>query len=343
MSNYKKYDKIRALPKLNKSQSPKSNFLKTNSRKNSEENASEYNKYPDKLDLDFPIDERSYIPYESIECYIKKINIRRVYNLGKIVGQGYFGIVRQASLITDPERKFAVKSINKVMSNKRSRLIENEVQNLMAVSHPNIVKLFEVYSDQNYIHLVFEHLDGLDLIQFMKNQPSDLNQDSILQIMFQMLMAVNYLHKQGICHRDLKPDNFMFETAYQNSNSQETTVLKLLDFGFTKKFHSFEIPILHGLVGTPLYMAPEVQSRMYNLKCDVWSLGIIFHQLLFGFSPYGSIQNEQNMLDIIKNREQFDFINHEFYQDKLSYEIRFLLYYSTTLKVLLRKKVEKST
>lgn len=83
--------------------------------------------------------------------------------------------------------------------------------------------------------------------------------------------GLKYLHARGIIHRDLKPANILITG---------NLLLKIADFGFARKSNT--IDLYTSLVGTPLYMAPEVYKSNYSSKCDIWSAGVIFYEMLTG-------------------------------------------------------------
>ena len=98
-----------------------------------------------------------------------------------------------------------------------------------------------------------------------------------------ILLAVNNLHLNNICHRDLKPDNFMFE------DTTATAELKLIDFGLAHKFFSKSGHAdMSSFVGTPDYVAPEVLQGRYGHKCDMWSVGVIMYVMLSGQLPFSA-------------------------------------------------------
>jgi len=111
----------------------------------------------------------------------------------------------------------------------------------------------------------------------------------------QMVEAVGYCHKMNVTHRDLKLENFVFETKEKHSQ------LKLIDFGLSKRY-SKGIKRMKTLVGTSYYMAPEVLNEYtsYNNKCDVWSLGVILYMMLTGTPPFGG-EDEHMILENVKN------------------------------------------
>lgn len=112
--------------------------------------------------------------------------------------------------------------------------------------------------------------------------------------MRQILEAVNALHELNICHRDLKLENFLFETEGDDS------LLKLIDFGYSRRFEMGQEVKLRALVGSPIYVAPEVIKGSYGLKCDVWSIGIVLHLLLCGIPPFNDNDNEELLHKILK-------------------------------------------
>lgn len=90
-----------------------------------------------------------------------------------------------------------------------------------------------------------------------------------------LLKAVNHCHSLNIAHRDIKPENVLINDSGN---------LKLIDFGLSKQVKSKK---MNTIVGTPYYIAPEVLKGKYNLKCDIWSLGVIMYILLSGYLPFG--------------------------------------------------------
>lgn len=130
-----------------------------------------------------------------------------------------------------------------------------------------IVDTKEVYEDNKKVVLVMEYLPGSDLTNRVKSQI--LSEQQIFHIFQQILNAVNFLHIQGICHRDIKLDNIMFK---------DKDNLKLLDFSLAENFKKNR---LHGPCGTPGFMAPETfVQEVYDEKVDVFSLGILLLAML---------------------------------------------------------------
>lgn len=138
-------------------------------------------------------------------------------------------------------------------------MLKRELETLILLDHPNILKLFEIYEDSKYIHLVMELCTGGDLLDYLIRR-SYLIESEVIQIMFKMLSAVNYLHSLQICHRDIKPENFLF------SNTGDNSEVKLVDFGMSVKFGDEG---MNTILGTPYYIAPEILIGRYGKECDV--------------------------------------------------------------------------
>jgi len=160
----------------------------------------------------------------------------------------------------------------------------SEVSILKTLDHPHILKVFEVFVESTAVSIVSELCTGGELfekITKMKRFSEQLGSTYMQQI----LSAVAYCHERGIVHRDLKPENLLLE------NPSPKALLKVIDFGTSSKFDPGIH--LHKVLGTPYYIAPEVLSREYDEKCDVWSLGVVLYILLSGSPPFtGSSDRE---------------------------------------------------
>jgi calcium-dependent protein kinase len=154
--------------------------------------------------------------------------------------------------------------------------MKRELEVLQKVDHPNILKLFESFEDEKYLHLVTELCTGGDLQERIIDEGS-LSEFEASNVMRKIMGAVNYMHSNRISHRDLKPENFLYESKTSNE-------VKVIDFGMA----SFFIPTFHmkSLAGTPGYWAPEVLKGSYSPACDVWSLGVILYFILSSKHPF---------------------------------------------------------
>ena len=184
----------------------------------------------------------------------------------------------------------------------------NEVRIGIKIHHQNILCIKEVYEDIKTISFVMEYYDGGDLFDFItKSLSGKLNNINTIDILIQILSALNYLHnEENICHRDLKPENFLISISEQNR-----PIVKLIDFGFAQYISKGQK--MSGKIGSIMYMAPEIlKSQPYDEKIDIWSAGVIFFNMITGCEPFshGNLKNmEYNILnkpinfELIKNND----------------------------------------
>ena len=156
--------------------------------------------------------------------------------------------------------------------------VYKEVNLLIKMDHPNIVKIFEFYNGEKEYYLIMEYCEGGEL--FDKIVKSNLTEIQCAYIMYQIFSAVNYCHKMKIIHRDLKPENILIK-----KDEDGFYRVKVCDFGTSKAFKIGDTE--KQLVGSAYYIAPEVIQKKYNLKCDLWSCGVIMFVLLTKKPPFG--------------------------------------------------------
>ena len=235
----------------------------------------------------------------SFESSISTPNITDVYVLKKVIGKGSFGTVRRGNRLDNPAIQIAVKSIPKSLISFDLLNFKNEFSILSLIDHPNIVRLYDSFEDPYFFHIVTEFCLGGELFDRILSK-GRLTEKSASLYMQKMLRAVSHLHENGISHRDIKPQNFVF---YDETEEAE---LKLIDFGLSKK-HNPKVR-MNSFVGTPLYIAPEVLKGSYSEKCDIWGLGVILSLMLTGTFPFeGSSTNDiyRNLLKNELNTESY--------------------------------------
>mmetsp|Transcript_47483 Transcript_47483/g.113962 ORF Transcript_47483/g.113962 Transcript_47483/m.113962 type:complete len:546 (-) Transcript_47483:199-1836(-) len=205
----------------------------------------------------------------------------------KVLGSGYNGVVRMATSrgrTASSSQKFAVKEFKLAMvANDKRAQLESEVEIFLCMDHPHITRLYDVYESEENLHLVMECMEGGELFDRVMEQKRFSERDAADAI-WQMLLALNYIHSHGIVHRDLKLENFLYE-------SKESNHLKLIDFGFSKVWDP-NIK-MHMSCGTLSYVAPEVLSKSYTSQCDLWSLGVVAFILLVGYMPFSGSEEKQ--------------------------------------------------
>merc|ERR1719150_3221348 len=212
---------------------------------------------------------------------------------GETLGEGSYGQVETCkSVFTSIE--YAVKIIEKRPGsfNRTKVLKEIEIYHLCR-GQKNIIQLIEFFEETDYFYLVFEKINGGPLLNHIQKRVC-FTEAEASQIIKDLAEAIRHLHRQGIAHRDLKPDNVLC----MNANSPWP--VKLCDFDLCSSV-SIEVstPELLTPVGSLEYMAPEVveafmvddyddeeEEISYNKKCDMWSLGVIMYILLCGYAPF---------------------------------------------------------
>jgi calcium-dependent protein kinase len=215
----------------------------------------------------------------------------------QIIGRGGFGEVRLAiHLVTKEKRAVKIISVKKCPIKSQHKILK-EVNILKKLDHPNIVKLYEYFIEENFILIVMEYVQGGELFDRLA-QEHKLSEYTAAGIFKQILSAVNYLHMNNLVHRDLKPENIVLSGDR----------VKLIDFGTTTQLSASKH--LKSRLGTIYYIAPEVLNQDYNEKCDVWSCGVILYILLIGFPPFNGENDQEIYKEVLKAK--VDFRIHEF-------------------------------
>ena len=193
----------------------------------------------------------------------------------------------------------------------------NIMQILEGENHENrnTVKFYEYYYKENIeIAIVMELCDENLAKMKGKKENKKLTFDEIRYILHQLNNTFKIMIQKKIAHRDLKPQNILVK--YQNEKDKNNYIIKLCDYGIAKKLEMTK-GLLSKIVGTINFMAPEImfKNEKFDLKCDLWSLGIIIYYLYFGVYPYG--ETEYAFYHNIKNEEQedFDFSNNKDFDD----------------------------
>ena len=152
------------------------------------------------------------------------------------------------------------------------------------MNHPNIARIYETFEDERYYFIVMEYCEGGELLEYVSKK-NHLDEKSTATVMKQAMYALSYLHNNNICHRDIKPENFLL--ASKNGLLE----IKMIDFGLARKLKSKE-DTMNAITGSPYYIAPEIFSENYTMKCDIWALGVLMYVLLCGRYPFNGRSND---------------------------------------------------
>eukprot|EP00930_Biecheleria_cincta_P037425 TRINITY_DN25686_c0_g1_i1.p1 TRINITY_DN25686_c0_g1~~TRINITY_DN25686_c0_g1_i1.p1 ORF type:complete len:384 (+),score=101.75 TRINITY_DN25686_c0_g1_i1:147-1298(+) len=206
-------------------------------------------------------------------------SLEDIYYQQKVkLGEGGYGTVWRA--VDRKTNKFAaIKQLDKLnlyvwQGVKRADIL-NEIEILSTCQHENVIKLYHWFEDSRFISLGLEYCDGGDLEDKLKERGWKLREREAANWMRQICSAISALFTKSICHRDIKPGNFMLARG----------TVKLADFGLATFLGSSEL--LSEKCGTPAFMAPEQQllghvSFGYGFPVDVWAAGITLNMLLSG-------------------------------------------------------------
>ena len=204
--------------------------------------------------------------------------------LNKSIGRGAFSKI-YAGYTLFSNKDVAIKRIKNSKYKKNSKLLDREIEIMKSLSHPNIIRLFDVIRERHTIFIIMEMCENGDFSKFLNNRP--LKEKHAHRFLHQITNGLKYLHKHKIVHRDLKPQNILLTKNY---------ILKISDFGLAKIFND---TMSETICGSPLYMAPEILTyQKYNSKADLWSLGIILYEMLTGNTPYNSKSIYELVYDI---------------------------------------------
>ncbi|XP_046549877.1 serine/threonine-protein kinase ULK3-like [Haliotis rubra] len=196
------------------------------------------------------------------------------------LGSGTYATVYKAYRKIGIREVVAIKCVLKSSLNKAStENLLTEIELLKKLKHPNIVELRDFQWDDSYIYLIMEHCSGGDFSHFIRKRRR-LPEHLVKRFLQQLAGAMMYLWSKNVAHMDLKPQNILLTSVTHPT-------IKIADFGFAK--HLFEGDALNVMRGSPLYMAPEIICKgEYDARVDLWSIGVILYECLFGRAPFAS-------------------------------------------------------
>ena len=245
----------------------------------------------------FPTKARKYYLSDESEYYnwvntIRKVvgysNLNEIYEIRQVLGKGKFGLVK-LGIHRGNGRKVAIKIINKKLVTAIDvQQVKTEIDILKIAKHPNIIQLYDVFENENYIYIIMEYCAGGDLFSYIEKRGFRLPETRAAEIIHKLSTAVFFLHEYGVVHRDLKPENILMTDNSSNAD------IRLVDFGLGKIIGPGEM--CTDPFGTFSYVAPEVlKEKPYSFKVDLFAIGIISYLLVAGFLPFDHETSEKEI------------------------------------------------
>ena len=257
------------------------------------------NKFEEEEESEIQSELKSKIQRENIQFFdIKSIKQIGNYLINSELGSGAFGKVYLGTHIPT-SIPVAIKILNKFLLNQTPEdyeLVNQELSILKIAKHRYIAQLYEIIETPQHIFIIMEYCEGKDLMDYIlrKNKLSEIESNKFFR---QLIIALIYLHKQNITHRDIKIDNMLLD---KNND------LKLVDFGLSTKYNVNNI-VLDQPCGTVVYAAPEVlEGKEYDgMLIDVWSSGIVLYGLLAGYLPFNDTDDYVNKKNVIAGKIEY--------------------------------------
>ena len=266
----------------------------------------------------FPNNSKRNTFYNELKSFTNYIDIKEKYNLIGQIGKGAFGqtflATKQKNKVNyeikeKKNEKYAIKIINKSkLKIENILLYRNEIEIskiLKEISHPNIIKMYDVLEDIENIYLIMEYCP------INNKDPNHLNFQKKYFLIEQVIKGVQFLHSIGIIHRDVKPSNILLG----NDNN-----FKIIDFGFSDLISPFEN--LNDTLGSFGFFPPEILNKKeYNLNIEYWNIGIMTFLYLYNYFPFGecSHYNDIMLFDVNKfiNEDNKDYGKYNYYVNKM--------------------------
>ncbi len=216
------------------------------------------------------------------------------FEIHRVLGRGGFGVVYLAH---DPglDRLIAIKMPRGELlktSQQRENFLQ-EARTAAKLKHTGLVTVYEVQQDNDQVYIVQEYIEGQNLAQWAASQSRSW--EEITRRLIEIATAVDYVHRQGFYHRDLKPGNILIDTEGH---------AHVADFGLA--VHENSLRMLKGqAAGTPRYMSPEQirgETHRIDNRTDIWALGVILYELLSGQRPFTA----DEPLDLCEEIQELD-------------------------------------
>lgn len=205
------------------------------------------------------------------------------------IGRGGMGAVYLVEDKDAPEFVFAIKVLNPevLRSDEVRSRFRNEISASHRINHPNVIKAFDYFDQENFFAYIMEYIDGGDIATLMRSRRLTLRES--VSFIKQIAAGLSAIHAESIVHRDLKPENALLT---------RTGLVKIVDFGVARLDSSSTITLEGLMVGTPAYIAPEyIETGEVDHRGDIYALGILAYQMIAGVLPFRSKDRMQMMAE----------------------------------------------
>ncbi len=200
------------------------------------------------------------------------------YEITELIGEGGMADVYKGIDIVD-NKVIAIKILKKEFAESEEflRRFRNESKAIAVLSHPNIVKIYDVGFSDKIQFIIMEYIDGITLKEYIENERV-LSWKDAVHFVTQILRALQHAHERGIVHRDIKPQNIMMFTD---------GTIKVMDFGIAKFAREEGKTATDQAIGTVHYISPEqARGDVTDAKSDLYSVGVMLYEMLTGQKPF---------------------------------------------------------
>jgi serine/threonine protein kinase len=203
------------------------------------------------------------------------------YEIKEKLGQGGFGAVY---LVNDKNMNIdkALKIIPEAIINDKEAMfdLQNEAQTMIALNHPNIVRVYDFHKTGSIKFIDMEYIDGKTLTEIkLEHKSKQIPEEKVKELAVQIASGMSYAHQNGILHKDIKPQNVMVA---------KDSKVKIMDFGIAETVRTSMSRIQNSTSsGTLVYMSPEqIKGKDVGKESDIYSFGVVLYELLSGHPPF---------------------------------------------------------